>query len=163
MSSSQQKLDDLIQKHQQASRSGVLPERDLWPGIEQAILTVNNSSNKYFANKHFAVAASLMLAVFIGYFSFESGKAAQGDALVAALSEQHQSQKQSLLVQYQDSPALTSNWNEQLDELDDAAAAIKAALKEDPNNPALIKMLRHVYSQQMQIIERVHKPTWSQI
>ena len=158
MSSSQQKLDDLIQKHQQASRSGVLPERDLWPGIERAILPVKSSNNKYFA-----VAASLMLAVFIGYFSFESGKAAQGDALVAALSEQHQSQKQSLLVQYQDSPALTSNWNEQLDELDDAAAAIKAALKEDPNNPALIKMLRHVYSQQMQIIERVHKPTWSQI
>ena len=158
MSNNQQKLDDLIQKHQQASRFGMLPERDLWPGIEQAILPVKSSNNKYFA-----VAASLMLAVFIGYFSFESGKAAQGDALVAALSEQHQSQKQSLLVQYQDSPALTSNWNEQLDELDDAAAAIKAALKEDPNNPALIKMLRHVYSQQMQIIERVHKPTWSQI
>ncbi|WP_346993140.1 hypothetical protein [Alteromonas gracilis] len=47
--------------------------------------------------------------------------------------------------------------------MDDAADAIKTALKEDPDNSALIKMLHHVYQQQIALIERVHAPKWQQI
>ena len=76
---------------------------------------------------------------------------------------QQQQQVSSLLASYQSTPALTEDWQQQLKELDDAADAIKTALKEDPDNSALIKMLHHVYQQQIALIERVHAPKWQQI
>ena len=79
------------------------------------------------------------------------------------LSSQHQTQRDQLLVSLEGQPALTENWQEQLQELDDAAAAIKAALAQDPNNAALLKMLQNVYQQQISLIERVHSPKWRQI
>lgn len=160
-SKNQQTLSNMIDEQQRDKQ----PERDLWPGIEQALVreSVTQVKAKSAIKPSFAIAASVLIAVFVGWFGFESGKSIQGEALVAALSEQHQSQKQSLLIRYKDSPATTSNWQEQLDELDKAATAIKAALNEDPNNAALLKMLKHVYEQQMQIIERVHQPAWNQI
>ncbi|AGH47072.1 hypothetical protein C427_4973 [Paraglaciecola psychrophila 170] len=48
-------------------------------------------------------------------------------------------------------------------ELDDAADAIKTALENEPNNMALLKMLQSVHQQQINIIERVHSPKWSQL
>ena len=44
-----------------------------------------------------------------------------------------------------------------------AADAIKAALENDPNNMALLRMLQSVYQQQIDLIERVHAPKWQQI
>ena len=58
---------------------------------------------------------------------------------------------------------MTDNWQKQIDELDEAAIAIKKALAEEPNNPALLKMLKNVYQQQMMIIERVHEPRWKRV
>lgn len=144
------------------------PERDLWKGIAQAIeRTPAHSSNKtrYFNKPKplLAMAASLIVVTFVGWMSFESGKALQGENLVAALSQQHNAQKQSLLIQLKDQPAVTDNWQQQIDELDEAAIAIKKALSEEPNNPALLKMLKNVYEQQMMIIERVHEPRWKRV
>lgn len=163
------------------------PEKDLWKGIEQA-LTLDaiqptgrdlmdshnarqlngvkqlQSSNRFLGNKAMlAMAASFLVVVFVGWMSFESGKSLQGEYLVAALSEQHQVQKQSLLVRFKDQPASTNNWQEQIGELDEAAEAIKKALAQEPNNPALLKMLKNVYLQQMSIIERVHEPRWESV
>jgi hypothetical protein len=84
-------------------------------------------------------------------------------ALIEALSTQQQQQVNSLLASYESTPALTQDWQQQLKELDDAADAVKLALKEDPDNSALIKMLHHVYQQQIALIERVHAPKWQQI
>jgi hypothetical protein len=85
-----------------------------------------------------------------------------GDELVAALSAQHEEQKSALLIQYQGRTALTQNWQQQLAELDSAAVAIKKALANEPNNMALLKMLQSVHQQQINLIERVHSPKWSQ-
>lgn len=138
------------------------PERDLWIGIERAIS--KPKAQAYTASKTFVgLAASFMVVSIVAWFSFQSGKSIQGYDLVTALSEQHQAQKQALLVQYRDQSSATENWQEQITELDQAAEAIKKALKEEPDNPALLNMLKHVYEQQMNLIERVHTPRWNQI
>ena len=83
--------------------------------------------------------------------------------LVEAQSLKQRQYITGLLASYETTPALTKDWQQQLTELDTAADAIKAALKEDPDNSALIKMLHHVYQQQIALVERVHAPKWQQI
>lgn len=149
------------------------PERDLWKGIEQALehnpktqsATHTLAKKRYFSNTKpiLAMAASLMMIAVIGWMSFESGKSVQGETLASIMSEQHNNQKQSLLIRFKDQPATTDNWQQQIEELDEAAEAIKKALAEEPNNSALLKMLKNVYEQQMAIIERVHEPRWNRI
>ena len=138
------------------------PDRDLWLGIEKAI-SKPHSTKLSAAKMTYGLAASLVVMSFVAWFSFQSGKTVQGSELVAVLSEQHQAQKQALLVQYKNQTSATENWQQQISELDEAANAIKKALEEEPNNPALLKMLKHVYEQQMSLIERVHAPSWNQI
>jgi hypothetical protein len=67
------------------------------------------------------------------------------------------------LIRFQDQPALTQNWQDQLTELDDAAVAIKMALRNESNNMALLKTLRYVHQQQINLIERVHSSKWIHI
>jgi hypothetical protein len=148
------------------------PERDLWQGIELAL--ANESSPNELASqtsspsKHsrpgwLAVAASIALVGFIGWMSLSLQPEIKSEQLVAALSAEHEQQKNALLVKFQDQPALTDNWQQQIKELDDAAVAIKKALQQDPNNIALLKMLQSAYQQQINLIEKVHSPKWSQI
>lgn len=146
------------------------PERDLWAGIEIALAdedSPNEISQQEMRNdkpKFYAIAASVAFVGSLTWFGMqESSTRIGGDELIAALSTQHEAQKDALLVKFQDQPALTQNWQKQLEELDEAAVAIKAALKEDPNNLALLKMLQNVHQQQIDLIERVHSPKWRQI
>lgn len=157
-------LDDLQKE--------VKPQRDLWQGIELALANepVPNEveaeqPKKVNATRLFAVAATFAFVGMFSWFSFNQADShiAAGQELVAALSSQHQEQKEALLVQFKGQPALTMNWEQQLDELDDAAQAIKSALKEDPDNIALLKMLQSVHQQQIDLIETVHAPKWQQI
>ena len=67
------------------------------------------------------------------------------------------------MVRFQDQPALTQNWQDQLTGLDDADDAIKTALENKPNNMALLKMLQSVHQQQINLIERMHSPKWQQL
>ena len=114
-----------------------------------------------------AIAASVCLVTVLWFaapFAFKADESrSDGYALIDAMSMQQQQQVNSLLASYESTAALTEDWQEQLKELDDAADVIKAALKDDPDNSALIKMLHHVYQQQIALIERVHAPKWQQI
>ena len=166
------------------------PERDLWRGIELSLHSQvsggadNNGPHNAPLSHHksssvtrlstkpwLAMAASAMLVSVIWFFSpaFTTGETSDeqpklsGYALVDALSEQQDDQMSTLLASYDSAPELSENWQAQLKELDDAAGVIKAALKDDPNNRALLKMLKHVYQQQITLIERVHAPKWQQI
>lgn len=146
------------------------PERDLWAGIEHGLndeLTPNQLKDipeRATRPKLYGVAAAL---AFVGLFSWYGLEQQQdmvtGQQLVAALSSQHAQQKDALLVKFKDQPALTQNWQQQLDELDAAAVAIKKALEQEQNNVALLKMLQKVHQQQIELIERVHSPKWQQI
>lgn len=141
------------------------PSRDLWPGIELALSSeVLDSSGSLVGKKMYLVAATVAMFGLIAWLSVNQHPVSlTGDDLVASLSEQHQQQKHALLVRFQGQPALTQNWQGQLTELDDAADAIKTALKNDPNNMALLKMLQNVHQQQINLIERVHSPKWQQM
>ena len=79
------------------------------------------------------------------------------------MSQLFETEKQALLVQYQEKPALTDDWQSQLDDLEQAETAIKQALKNEPQNSTLLRMLAQVYRQQLELINRVHQPKWQQI
>ncbi|GGF83521.1 hypothetical protein [Alteromonas lipolytica] len=140
------------------------PSRDLWPGIE---LALTGAQEERKPNRWpVAVAAGLIVpAVLVWLFMSQSQVPVNtpNPTVVAQMSKQFESQKASLLVAYQDQNALADNWQGQLTELESAAEAIKAALKNDPNNMALLRMLQSVYQQQIDLIERVHAPKWQQI
>ena len=161
--------DELQQQLAQLNKDR-LPERDLWQGIELALANqetakpFNSSEVRVSGSKLYAIAATFAVLAMFGWMSFQQqSPALVGDSLVLALSEQHQQQKSALLVKFQDQPALTQNWQEQLVELDEAAVAIKSALSNEPNNMALLKMLQSVHQQQINLIERVHTPKWLKI
>jgi hypothetical protein len=150
------------------------PDRDLWQGIEFAI--VNQSAQQSIAKEpigakpkphkvrqYLAIAASICILGFIGVIAIYQYPSMRAQSLVATLSAEHQKQKQALLISFKDATAATNNWQQQLDDLDEAETAIKQALKEAPNNQALLKMLKQVYEQQLAIIEKVHAPAWQHI
>lgn len=110
-----------------------------------------------------AGAASCSSEVDLERYIRQLPERARGQALVNVLSRQHEQQKQQLLVRFQDQTAVTDDWQTQIQELEDAAAAVKLALKQDPDNTALLGMLQHIYQQQLLLIERVHAPKWQQI
>jgi hypothetical protein len=141
------------------------PDRDLWPGIELALSSeIADSPPVVAGNKMYLVAATIAIFGLIGWLAVNQQPVSlTGVDLVASLSKQHLEQKNALLVSFQDQPALTQNWQDQLIELDDAAEAIKTALENEPNNMALLKMLQSVHQQQINLIERVHSPKWQQM
>lgn len=140
------------------------PDRDLWPGIELALTSEIDGRSPAVGKKMYLLAATIAVFGLIGWLSVNQQPVTlTGEGLVASLSQQHLAQKNALLVRFQDQPALTQNWQKQLTELDDAADAIKTALQSEPNNMALLKMLQSVHQQQINLIERVHSPRWSQI
>ena len=153
-------------------RKEQMPERDLWQGIEIALANEPaprdlQAKQPRVVNMQTRFLATAAAVAFVGVFSWFTLNQPQTELsqqdLVAALSSQHEAQKNELLVKFEGQPALTQNWEQQLKELDEAADAIKAALEQDPNNVALLKMLQHVHQQQIDLIERVHSPKWRQI
>lgn len=162
-------FDDKLAQHISGIPKEKQPERDLWRGIELGITSQQDdaSSSTVTSKQWMAIAASVCLVTVLWFaapFAFKADESrSDGYALIDAMSMQQQQQVNSLLASYESTTALTEDWQEQLKELDDAADVIKAALKDDPDNSALIKMLHHVYQQQIALIERVHAPKWQQI
>ena len=147
-----------------------VPEKDLWPGIAYSINNHAPAKNIRKRNSTLpAVAASVVLFAAILLItqlqpvSEAPSGIATGAALVQAMSQQHEQQKSMLLTRFSKQPAVTDDWQQQLKELDEAAAAVRRALTEDPDNTALLGMLQHIYQQQLLLIERVHAPKWQQI
>lgn len=158
-----------IERHIEQLNKDKMPQRDLWTGIEYSISDANIAKgqsaqeSRFKRTPVFAIAASVLVAMLVGYFSFQTGRLESGQDLVMQISQQHSQQKDALLVSLDGQPTTTQNWQQQLDELDQAAVAIKKALANEPNNSALLKMLQKVYQQQIMLIERVHAPAWQQI
>ncbi|GLS28243.1 hypothetical protein [Marinibactrum halimedae] len=81
--------------------------------------------------------------------------------VAATLRQQHTEYKRQLLSYVQSQTALTTDWQTQLKDLEEAATAIEKALQDQPNNVTLLNMLQQVHHQQLELIERVHQPTWT--
>jgi hypothetical protein len=176
-----------IDDHISALNISKLPSRDLWKGIDYAItemandvandasvesgivsdldsgVSALNGKPRKTRTPLYAMAASVCLVALVGYISFQTGKNTSGQELVQRISAQHTEQKKALLSSFEGQPTVTQNWQQQLAELDEAAVAIKKALENEPNNPALLRMLKRVHQQQIALIERVHAPAWQQI
>ncbi|XOV80571.1 MAG: hypothetical protein ACFHVJ_06375 [Aestuariibacter sp.] len=149
------------------------PDKDLWSGIDIALTTREHEQPQQkkiqnnvlaFKQQYVALAASILVVATLSWqLLTPAPQQFEPERLVNALTEQHIQQKSALLASYSETQAATANWQQQLDELEQAGEAIRAALKEDPDNVALMKMLQHTYQQQIDLIEKVHAPAWHRI
>lgn len=159
-------IDDLVKELPVHS-----PQRDLWQGIEAAIVKDEqavspNQSGKSPWLKYASLAASICCVAVLAYSVPQLSKEYRGDVagdILQELETQHNQHKQALLVSYEDVPVAMEDWQTQLTELEQAADAIKKVLAEDPDNTALLKMLQNVYQQQIDLIETVHVSRWQRI
>lgn len=160
-------LDQLLADEQQCPEE-ISPSRDLWPGIEQAINQEQQKSPRKGLSINYKIAlssaASVLAAVLLIKTPALLEPQAPGlDSGIAALVETYEQEKQQILVRYQGQEALTSNWQQQLNDLEQAAKSLKTALEKDPDNAVLIQMLGNVYQQQLDLINKVHAPQWQKI
>jgi negative regulator of sigma E activity len=134
------------------------PERDLWAGIEVAITARKHRSTPW-TTPLTAVAASIAVCL-LGILLVNQMRSSSSTEsnVVAQLDALHQQEMSALKVAFQKTPSLTNNWSEQLRDMDKAAEAIKAALKHDPQNLTLLKMLNDVYQRQIDLLKTVHEP-----
>ncbi len=135
--------------------------KDLWPGIDRAINYMPETTAARKSNKFALVAACFAGALFS--FIFIPDYLQPQTNTMQAMSQLFENEKSALLVQYQGSAPVTSDWQNQLKDLEQAENAIKKALENDPQSSALLGMLSQVYRQQLELINKVHKPQWQQI
>lgn len=133
-----------------------LPRRDLWPGIE---LAINEAPQRSRWHQHLALAASLLL-VLGASLQFGRVQPAPGTSgidrnVLVELQSEHQLSKQALLVQYGDAPALYPDWEAQMRQLEQAEQVIYNALREEPGNIELLRILRLVQEKQLNLIDSV--------
>ncbi|ATC93466.1 hypothetical protein [Pseudoalteromonas tunicata] len=141
--------------------SEISPKKDLWPGIEKAIeFSVTKKSTLPVTFRHLSVAAGVVAIALLVNVAM---KVQTAPSATTMMSQLYEAEKSALLVQFENKPALTDDWQQQLAELEDAELAVKKALKNDPQNPTLLRMLSQVYQQQLDLINRVHQPKWQQI
>ena len=141
------------------------PERDLWPGIELALAReqATLAAGKPSLRSLYAVAASIALVVIISVGSFYTGQKSQTQVIAEQMSADYLDKREALLVAYGNTAVTVNDLEKQLANLDDAADVIKKAIGDDPNNPVLLQMLKRVYAQQIELIEKVHAPQWQQL
>ena len=82
----------------------------------------------------------------------------QTSAVISQIDALHQQEITALKVSFKNTQPLTTDWNDQLHGMDRAADAIKNALKNDPGNITLLKMLTDVYQKEIDLLKRVHEP-----
>ena len=142
------------------------PQRDLWPGIEQAIAKLPQQSAPQPTNVAVwtkLAAAFAPVALVSGLWFSQGGQEDVSPEWLTPVSASYELQKRQLLTQVSGTPVLDKQWQESLRELEDAEKSLKKALMAQPQDPALMKMLNQVYQQQLMLIEKAHKPKFSQI
>lgn len=172
-------FEQALQDKVRALPKEIQPEKDLWQGIDIALTPAGQAQSSVvkerksaavvsiFGNsgtRNLALAASVALVAVLGWNGLQtSPELAPSTNLVSHMMQQHDEQKSVLLASLSESAELTDNWQSQLQELEQAASAIEAALQNDPDNITLLKMLQQVHQQQLALIERVHAPVWQEI
>ena len=150
-------FDDRLQRAVSKLQKDRLPHRDLWTGIEMALL-----SGKRRRTPWLAIAASLLVCVIAVGWWFRSHRADRPAVAHVSyadeLAVQHRKTMTALQAAYRNTPALTTNWNDQLNGMERAADSVRKALRDDPDNIALLKMLNDVYQQEVDLLRKVHEP-----
>lgn len=154
---SKPRLDDAIDKLPR----DISPTSDLWPGIERAI-ALDKKAVATTAHPRM-LAAFVTAAAFLGWLLLPQRVPQPEPSIpvwLTKMEQQHQQQVGLMKASLQQQTPLLPDWQQQLDELDRAAEHIRAALQQDPENAALIRLLQSVYQQQLWLLERVHAPEW---
>ena len=150
-------FDDRLQRALAKLQRERLPQRDLWIGVEMALL-----SGKRRRAPWLAIAASLLVCVIAVGAWLHSHQAHNSAAAPVSYAEQLAAEQRNtmaaLQAAYRNTPALTTNWNDQLNVLERAADSLRKALRDDPDNIALLKMLNDVYQQEVDLLRTVHEP-----
>ncbi|NTS77211.1 hypothetical protein HR060_10080 [Catenovulum sp. SM1970] len=144
----------------------MVPKRDLWRGIDQAITKKQQDSevHKPIWNVLGAVGTAVALALFVvSYFSSWSEHQLGVTEPVKLMANNFAKDKKALLASFGSQPIVVSNLEQQLSELAEAELSVTEALEKDPNNPALIRMLANIYKQQLVLIQKAHQNPINQI
>jgi hypothetical protein len=149
-------FDDVLQGAISKLQKDRLPQRDLWTGVEIALLNRGRRRVPWLA-----IAASLLVIVIAVGAWFRSHRADNSATpyanYVEQLAAQHRNTMAALQAAYRNTPALTTNWNDQLNGMERAADTVRKALRDDPDNIALLRMLNDVYQQEVDLLRRVHE------
>lgn len=139
----------------------VLPQRDLWPGIEHALIQPERTHVAWY--RHAALAASVLLVLATSlYFGTQQSMQRLPNSFVeqflATLQDEHELNKRMLLVRYENQQPYYPDWERQLEDLEQAEAAIFEALRDDPQNLEMIEILRSVQQKQLNLIDKAFGP-----
>lgn len=152
-------IDDPLRGRLRALRTDLPPAHDLWPGIAarigQAPPAMPPRRRRWrTAKASWAVAASVVLAVFLAWQHHATSPRAGGDELLAREAQGMTSEYRGALLvisasaqgDVADTPALR--------ELDRSAAQIRAALVRDPDARFLLDRLQHTYALRLALTQR---------
>ena len=160
----QTNLDKMLDDAVAQLPTEITPKKDLWQGVENAIAKQPTQiEKKSHVRQQITAMAACMCLGLLSYLVFFNQQSNQYEAGLQAMTQTFKQEKQALLVKYSDQKALADNWQSQLAELENAEKAIKLALENEPENATLLRMLSQVYQQQLDLINKVHKPSWQQI
>lgn len=141
----------------------IAPKRDLWPGIEQAIADkpqIQKASNDNNWHNWARTAAAFVPAAFVLVFWLQQSPVnSEGEQAFNSVTASFELQKRQLLRQVANDTSVVANWQASLADLEQAEQALIKALQSQPEDPALLKMLTHVYQQQLELIQKSHKAT----
>ncbi|WP_033018125.1 hypothetical protein [Pseudoalteromonas sp. BSi20652] len=153
-------FDDYLNESLNTLDKKITPQKDLWAGIERAMISNKQDLKGTAIWPKLTAIAACTLAALIAVNLFFIAPEPQP---VVAISDYFSAQKNSLLIEYENKEALTTNWQTQLQELEEAEQAIKQVLENEPQNQALLTMLAQIYQQQLDLINKVHAPRWQHI
>ncbi|WDD98352.1 hypothetical protein [Thalassomonas actiniarum] len=171
--------DQALQSRIEQLPEEISPERDLWPGIERALVqlpqqkpqqtneqvsSVGMKTNK--VTMPLAWAASVIAAVLLTWMNLAPQQGQPGQLnLVAAMQQDFELQKNTMLVSF-GQPKISElplDMQNQLNQLAAARSSINKALAEDPNNADLLSLLRWTQQQELDLIEQLYSPQWQSI
>ncbi|WP_259366204.1 hypothetical protein [Colwellia sp. 6M3] len=148
----------------------ITPERDLWSGIDKAINQKVTTTNNHSKRKTFmpvAWAASVVAAVLLTWVTIgpEPLTSMPSVNLVAAMQQDFEQQKQSMLVSFgtPDIRQLPVAMQAELVKLSSAQKTISKALADDPNNSDLLNLLRWTQQQELDLLTQLYSPQWQKI
>jgi hypothetical protein len=143
------------------------PHRDLWAGIEKAITAEpQHSAKSWSVNGRIFAASAASVFIAVVAIQFMPGQNSQDNASqagISALVNTYEVQKGLLLTHYKDQPAVTTNWQQQLSDLEAASSTLRASLEKSPDNAVLIRIIGKLYQHQLDLINKVHSPKWQKI
>lgn len=161
MKNQEQSIEQLVE----SLPDELAPKRDLWQGIEQAVAKTSQDVPKRPIEVQWGAVAAVVapIALVAGILMNNQQTMEASPAWLEPVSASYEFQKQAMLRQVDGKAVVNSNWQQTLKELEDAEASLKEALKHQPQDPALMKMLNQVYQQQLDVISKSHQSKFMQI